>query len=229
VPRTATAVVCALAVAAGLAFVVMTGDPLGPADQSSPPSTKVRTTSCSGTGARGPCAARSGSSNTSVAPGSPERIAIPAIGLHAAVASVVSTHEGGSWTIDPPKQTLAQLRRVYWWSEHAAPADPSTGAAYFYGHACIGLVCAFNDLHQVSRGDLVRVTTARGVLSYRVVTRPMRLAKTAAGIGSSSIYDYGVRDRLVLVTCGYTPDGSSPFNWVVIARLSGTTPTRQRG
>jgi LPXTG-site transpeptidase (sortase) family protein len=158
--------------------------------------------------------------------GRPREIAIPAIGLHTAIGSVISTHAGGRWTIDPPKQTLGQLQRVYWWSEHAAPADPSTGAAYLYGHSCLSLVCAFNDLDQVSKGDQVRVTTSRGVLSYRVVAQPIRLAKTAAGIGSSSIYNYGAANRLVLITCGYLPDGSSPFNWAVIARLATATPAR---
>jgi hypothetical protein len=223
VPRTAAAaaIVGALAAAAGIAFLGVAGNPFaGAGDPGAPPSATLRTTSCAGSVTGEGCARRVDQAAPTVAPGRPERIAIPAIGLHTAFASVVSTHEGGQWTIDPPKQTLAELQRVYWWSEHAAPADPSNGAAYLYGHACTSLVCAFNDLHQVSTGDLVRVTTARGVLSYRVVRKPMRLAKSAAGIGSSSIYDYGVTNRLVLITCGYTPDGSSPFNWVVIARLT---------
>jgi hypothetical protein len=45
------------------------------------------------------------------------------------------------------------------------------------------------------------------------------LAKTSDGIGSSSIYKYGVANRLVLITCGYERNGSSPYNWVVIAQL----------
>lgn len=154
-----------------------------------------------------------------MAPGGPKRITIPAIGLHTAIASLVSKKEGGRWTIDPPRRTAGQLRRVYWWSEHAAPADPSTGTAYFYGHSCTNLACAFNDLHLLSTGDQIRVTTAHGVLSYRVAAKPIRLAKTSAGIGSSSIYNYGVANRLVLITCGYVRNGSSPFNWAVIAQL----------
>jgi len=228
VPKTAAAaVVGALAAAAGIAFLAVAGNPFaGSGDPASPPSATVRTTSCAGSGTGTGCARHAEATGPAVAPGRPEGIAIPAIGLHTAIASVVSTHEGGQWTIDPPKQTLGELQRVYWWSEHAAPADPSKGAAYLYGHACTSLVCAFNDLHQLSTGDLVRVTTAHGVLSYRVVKGPKRLAKTAAGIGSSSIYDYGVTNRLVLITCGYTPDGSSPFNWVVVARLTAATPAR---
>jgi hypothetical protein len=224
VPR--AAVVGALA-AASIALVLIVGDPFDrTADPGSSPSMKARTTSCTGPASAGSCAHPVRATGPAIRPGAPTRIAIPAIGLHTGIGRVVSTHEGGSWTIDPPKRTLGQLQRVYWWSEHAAPADPSTGAAYLYGHACTRLTCAFNDLDQVSRGDLVRVTTAHGVLSYRVVAEPMRLAKTAAGIGASSVYHYRVADRLVLITCGYRPDGSSPFNWVVIAHLRSATTAR---
>jgi hypothetical protein len=162
-----------------------------------------------------------------IPPGTPETIVIPAIGVDAAVRSVVSTHQQGRWVIIPPMATNADLRRVYWWSEHAAPADPSSGTAYIYGHACSHYaLCAFNDLSMLATGDLVTVTTVRGALAYRVVARPVRLAKTATGIGASSIYDYGVVNRLVLVTCGYAPDGSSPWNWVVVTQLAAATPVR---
>ena len=139
------------------------------------------------------------------------------------VGRVVSTHYGRSWTIQPPERTWADLQRTYWWSERAAPADPSAGTAYIYGHACTLATCAFNDLHRLSTGDLVRVSTTRGTLTYRVVAKPLRLAKTAAGIGSSFIYDSTVANRLVLITCGYTPTGSSPFNWAVIAQLTSAS------
>ncbi len=218
-----------VAAAASVALVAIAADLFVRADNpGSRASATVRTAHCAGSATGEPCARPSEAtgSGSAVEPGKPLQIDIPAIGLHTAIAGVVSTHEGGRWTIDPPKQTLGQLERVYWWSEHAAPADPSTGAAYLYGHSCTHLVCAFNDLHQVSKGDLVRIRTARGVLSYRVVAKPSRLAKTAGGIGSSSIYNYGVANRLVLITCGYLPDGSSPFNWVVIGHLSASTPAR---
>ena len=162
-----------------------------------------------------------------IPPGGPEWVTIPAIGVQAAVRGVVSTHEQGLWLIVPPEQTNTDLQRVYWWSEHAAPADPSKGTAYIYGHACLSYaLCAFNHLGELAKGDLVKVTTVRGALTYRVVAEPIRLAKTAAGIGSSSIYNYGVVNRLVLITCDYAPDGSSPWNWVVTTQLTAATPAR---
>lgn len=158
-------------------------------------------------------------------PGGPERITIPVIGVRAAVRGVVSTHEQGLWVIVPPMATNADLRHVYWWREHAAPAAPSKGTAYIYGHACTHYsLCAFNHLPELAPGDLVRVTTTRGTLTYRVTAPPVRLAKTSAGIGASSIYDYSVVNRLVLVTCGYASNGSSPWNWVVITQLVAATP-----
>jgi hypothetical protein len=162
-----------------------------------------------------------------IPPGLPETITIPAIGVDAAVRSVVSTHQQGLWVIVPPMATNADLRRVYWWSEHAAPADPSMGTAYIYGHACSHYaLCVFNHLYMLAMGDLVTVTTVRGALAYRVVAKPVRLAKTAAGIGASTIYNYGVVNRLVLITCGYAPDGSSPWNWVVVTQLAAAAPVR---
>lgn len=155
-----------------------------------------------------------------VPPGGPEWITIPAIGVSAAVRGVTSTHEQGSWLIIPPMQTNADLRRVYWWNEHAAPADPSTGTVYLYGHACTHYaLCAFNHLDELVKGDLVNVTTTRGTLTYRVAAAPIRLAKTAAGIGASSIYNYDIVNRLALITCGYAANGLSPWNWVVITQL----------
>lgn len=206
-------IVGVLTAAASIAFVAIASDP-----GSSPPAT-VRTTGCDGPVTGQPCARQAEEAGSTMAAGGPKAITIPAIGLHTTIASLVSTKEGGRWTIDPPRRTAGQLQRVYWWSEHAAPAGTSRGTAYFYGHSCTNLACAFNDLHLLSTGDLVRVTTTHGVLSYRVTARPIRLAKTSAGIGSSSLYKYGVANRLVLITCGYVRNGSSPFNWAVIAQL----------
>jgi Sortase domain len=161
-------------------------------------------------------------------PGSPELIAIPAIGVDSAVGSVVSTYVQGLWEIIPPLATDADLQRVYWWSEHAAPANPSKGTSYIYGHACTHYaLCTFNRLDELGIGDLVWVTTVRGILEYRVVGMPIRLAKTADGIGASSIYNYSVVNRLVLITCAYAPDGSSPWNWAVITQLVAAAPTPQ--
>ena len=165
-------VVGVLTAAASIAFVAIASDP------GSSPSETVRTTSCDGTVTGQPCARHPEEAGSTMAAGGPKGITIPAIGLHTAIASLVSTKQGERWTIDPPRRTAGQLQRVYWWKEHAAPADPSTGTAYFYGHSCTNLACAFNDLHLLSTGDLVRVTTAHGVLSYRVAAKPIRLAKT---------------------------------------------------
>lgn len=103
---------------------------------------------------------------------------------------------------------MSDLECAYWWSEHAAPGDPSTGTTYIYGAACTRVRCAFDDLRPLRRGEVVWVRTADIVSSYRVLAESITLRKTPAGIGSRSIY-------------GYAPDGSSPFSWAVIAQLVG--------
>lgn len=210
--RKAAAVAVVIAAALVIAFLFITG-------RSSPPQAP-------GNGAAPPAPS---APPARVPPGGPETIAIPAIRVHAAIRAVVSTHEQGNWLIVPPMSTNAELRRVYWWREHAAPAVPSKGTVYIYGHACTHYaLCTFNNLHKLAPGDLVRITTTRGTLTYRAVTRPFRLAKTAAGIGASTIYDYGVRNRLILITCAYEPDGASPWNWVLITRLTAAATPRDR-
>jgi hypothetical protein len=221
------AVAGALAAAAIVAFSAIVGSGSPPsATGSRAPSPATHTTA---TGSPAPSATaplrRSGPAR--IPPGPPQTITIPAIGVHTAVRSVVSTHQRGLWVIIPPMATNADLRRVYWWSEHAAPAAPSDGTAYIYGHACSHYaLCAFNHLYRLATGDLVTVTTVRGALAYRVAAKPVRLAKTAAGIGDSFIYNYGAVNRLVLITCGYAPDGSSPWNWAVVTQLTAATPVR---
>ena len=59
---------------------------------------------------------------------------------------------------------------------------------------------AFDNLDRLVPGSVVVVSTARGLLRYRVATvatyRKATLAKRAA-----RLFDQGVRGRLVLVTC----------------------------
>jgi hypothetical protein len=165
----------------------------------------------------------------SVPPARPVRLAIPAIGLlvgyraGSRVGTVRSQHIGRTWTITPPEATWADLQSAYWWSEprySALPGDPSSGTTFVFMHACLHVVCAGNNLRRVRAGDVIRLTTAAGQLTY-TVRRTVRLDKSVAGIGASKVvYSYGHPDQLRLVTCGYAPDGTSPFNWAVLATLS---------
>lgn len=147
-------------------------------------------------------------------------MSIPAIGVESDIGTVVSEHRGSAWVIQPPESTPEELNRVYWWSEHAAPGLPNAGTSYLLGHACAETQCVFNDLHTMTVGDEIVVTVDGAAHRYVVDREPMSFGKNAEGIGSSTVYDYSVDGRLVLITCGYGPDNSSNFNWVVFANLT---------
>lgn len=165
-----------------------------------------------------------------VRPSRPTRLAIPAIGLRvgydgqSAIATVLSRRADGAWTITPPEATWRDLVSVYWWSEQrysALPGDPSMGTTFLYMHACRTVSCAGNDLKDLRRGDLIVLSTRTGTLRY-TVTSKLRLDKTPRGVGNSRVlYSYRQPNQLRLVTCGYSPDGTSAFNWAIVAALTG--------
>lgn len=164
-----------------------------------------------------------------IVPAKPTKLAIPAIGVVAYFGTpIVSAHDADGWTITPPEATWEDLQQVYWWSESqysALPGNPSKGSTFVYGHACFSASCAFNKLKDLTAGDLIKVTTSSGVLTYRVTQGPLKLDKSPQGVGASkALYTYGIPNELRLVTCGYTPEGASPFNWAVIARLQPRGP-----
>lgn len=158
----------------------------------------------------------------------PTALTIPAIGLrigHATdsrIGTVQARTVGGIWSITPPETSWVDLQSAYWWSQQrysALPGAPSAGTTFLYMHACSQVQCAGNDLHRLRPDDAITMTTRAGVLHYRVV-RLLRLDKSPQGVGSNrTLYSYASLNQLRLVTCGYAADGSSPFNWAVIATL----------
>jgi hypothetical protein len=139
------------------------------------------------------------------------------------VGTLQSSRTSAGWTITPPEATWADLQSAFWWSEPAysvLPGAPSAGTTFVFMHACLQVTCAGNELKHLRAGDIVRLTTAAGTLTY-TVRRTLRLDKSVGGIGANKmVYSYGHRNELRLVTCGYAPDGTSPFNWAVLADLS---------
>lgn len=119
--------------------------------------------------------------------------------------------------VDPPHNTTQQWNTAAWIIQSTNPTQPSEGTAYIYGHACQGMRCAFDDLVDARIGDTVRISTDTTTLTYRV---------DRIGIGpktATALPDWAanstVPNRIVLVTCQYQPDGSSPNNLIVIAHL----------
>jgi LPXTG-site transpeptidase (sortase) family protein len=123
--------------------------------------------------------------------GRPTGIDIPQLGVTAPVVAIDAVHAA----LTPP----SDASKVGWWSGGAQPGS-KRGSAVITGHTVHNGGGAFDNLGKLVPGSVVRVSTARGQLPYRVsaVTtyRKATLAKRAA-----QLFDQSVRGRLVLVTC----------------------------
>jgi LPXTG-site transpeptidase (sortase) family protein len=123
--------------------------------------------------------------------GRPTRIDIPQLGVVAPVVAIDAVHAA----LTPPSDAST----VGWWSGGAQPGS-KRGSAVITGHTVHNGGGAFDNLGKLVPGSVVRVSTARGQLPYRVATvttyRKATLAKRAA-----QLFDQSVRGRLVLVTC----------------------------
>ncbi|RZT27413.1 LPXTG-site transpeptidase (sortase) family protein [Kribbella sp. VKM Ac-2569] len=121
----------------------------------------------------------------------PTGISIPRLGVTAPVVAIDAVHAALTPPSDPSK--------VGWWSGGAEPGS-TRGSAVITGHTVHNGGGAFDNLGKLVPGAVVRVSTARGQLPYRVATvttyRKATLAKRAA-----QLFDQSVPGRLVLVTC----------------------------
>lgn len=119
----------------------------------------------------------------------------------------------GSWVpISPPS-----LMRAVWMTQSAMPAAPSTGTTAIYGHACIGLLCAFDNLVNTPPQSIVTVQTRTGALHYRVISVMQYPKAGAQSLGSRQ----NIANQLLLITCAYRSDGTSSNNLVLVATLIG--------
>jgi LPXTG-site transpeptidase (sortase) family protein len=156
-----------------------------------PPATPTPT-STAGLGKPAVVVPSSSSSRTATArAGRPTGISIPQLGVTAPVLAIDAVHAA----LTPP----SDASKVGWWSGGAQPGS-KRGSAVITGHTVHNGGGAFDDLGKLVPGSVVRVSTARGQLTYRVATvttyRKATLAKRAA-----QLFDQSVRGRLVLVTC----------------------------
>lgn len=124
---------------------------------------------------------------------------------------------GSHQLVDPPHNTARQWNTASWIEQATNPAQPSRGSAYLYGHACQFIDCAFNDLVDARVGNIAKIITRDATQTYRV-DRIGFGPKTASSLPDWAA-DITVPNRIVLVTCAYQPDGSSPNNLIVIAHL----------
>jgi LPXTG-site transpeptidase (sortase) family protein len=144
-------------------------------------------------------------------PGTPVRVSVPRLGVSARVVGIRA--RGGA--LIPPSNP----RLVGWWSEGARPGA-AKGSAIITGHTVHTGGGAFDDLDQLRAGDVVKVSTAKGTISYAVVAvavyRKGALAKQAG-----RLFDQGAPGRLVLVTCEDWDGTKYLSNAVVVAKPVG--------
>jgi LPXTG-site transpeptidase (sortase) family protein len=129
-----------------------------------------------------------------------------------------SRNPDGTWApIDPPS-----LSRAVWMTQSAPPAAPSTGTTAIYGHACIGLACAFNNAFRARLGSTVTVETARTELRYRASAIAQYPKTGAESLASRP----NIANELLLITCAYRPDHTSVNNLVITATLIAARASR---
>lgn len=140
------------------------------------------------------------------AAGTPRRIALPAIGVSAAVEPI---RLEGSTALDPP----ADITRVGWWADGARPGA-RTGTALLTGHSVHTGGGVFDDLDQLIAGDSVRLHTPRGLITYEV-TSVETLGNEQVAERHRELFDQDRPGRLVLVTCADW-DGARYLSSVVV-------------
>ncbi len=140
--------------------------------------------------------------------GMPTRVVIPTLHVDAPVLPI--TAPGG--TLIPPSDP----QELGWWADGAKPGA-AQGSALVTGHTVHTGGGALDDLEILARGDLVKVSTSHGWVTYAVRTTKIygkgSLARHAPGL-----FNQTVPGRLVLITCEDW-DGERYLSNVVVTAL----------
>ncbi|MEN0102849.1 MAG: class F sortase [Curtobacterium sp.] len=144
----------------------------------------------------------------------PTRVAIPAIGVDAALEDL---HRGAAGELDPPKG----WDNAGWFSDGIVPGE--VGPAVIAGHVDSPTSAAvFFRLDELVAGDEIHVTMSDGSTRTFTVDRTERAAKSA--FPTSDVYGSSPTPDLRLITCDGTFDtatGHYTDNLIVFASLSG--------
>lgn len=139
--------------------------------------------------------------------GAPLRVTIPSLGVSAPVIPVASV----SGILTPPNDPY-----VWGWWSGSAVAGAAVGSTLITGHTVHNGPAPMNNLDTVKLGSLVRVTTPKGTIPYRVIlVRIYRKASLAKHAGT--VFSQSVAGRLVLITCDNWNGVDYLSNAVVIA------------
>jgi LPXTG-site transpeptidase (sortase) family protein len=147
------------------------------------------------------------------APARPLRLVVPALKIRAPILPIEVNAQA---VLDPPRNP----RDVGWWQRSARPGA-AKGQTVLTGHTVHTGGGVMDDLGKLRKGQLVRVVTPRGTMTYsttRVVTWSKdELAKRAVNIFAQKRSDV----RLVLITCSGWTGSYYKSNVVVFAKPLG--------
>jgi LPXTG-site transpeptidase (sortase) family protein len=151
------------------------------------------------------------------APAAPVRLVVPALKIRAPILPI---EVNAQRVLDPPRNP----RDVGWWQRSARPGSKK-GQTVLTGHTVHTGGGVMDDLAKLHKGQIVRVVTPQGTMSYRtsrVVTWTKdELAERAVEIFAQERSDV----RLVLITCSQWTGSYYKSNVVVFAKPLGV---RQR-
>ena len=147
------------------------------------------------------------------APAKPVRLVVPALKIRAPILPIEVNAQA---VLDPPRNP----RDVGWWQRSARPGSKK-GQTVLTGHTVHTGGGVMDDLAKLHKGQLVRVVTPKGTMTYRtsrVVTWSKdELAKHAVDIFAQKRSDA----RLVLITCSGWTGSFYTSNVVVFAQPLG--------
>jgi LPXTG-site transpeptidase (sortase) family protein len=151
-------------------------------------------------------------------PAVPTRLVVPALKIKAPVQPIEVSDAG---VLDPPRNP----RDVGWWNGSVRPGA-QRGQTVLTGHTVHTGGGVMDRLGDLRRGQLVRVVTRKGTMTYRT-TRVVTWTKAELAQRASSIFAQKRTDnRLVLITCSQWTGSSYKSNVVVFAQPLGV---RERG
>ena len=123
----------------------------------------------------------------------PYRLRIRRIGVDARVVPIQSNQER---ILEPPRDP----RVAGWWSDGAAPGEPR-GSAVMVGHSVRNRDGGvFDDIGELSRGDVIQVEGSSSTVNYSVRSNNM-LSKDEVARNAAEIFAQSGVGRLVLITC----------------------------
>ncbi|WP_161632156.1 class F sortase [Nakamurella lactea] len=168
-----------------------------------------------------------------IAPSPALHVSVPSIGVDADVVPVDSAPTGRTNEFGGPIYSQIDFPvdlDVRQWVRRGDPNSiaPAAAAAdvksfdrvVLYGHASsIGNHLVFQDLSQLTPGQKIVVTTAKGVFTYQVTLTASRAKVSLDNMPELYAYPTNGRKEIALVAC--LPDSTS--NTVVIGQLVGAT------